>query len=135
MVGLSHVVARIKHAHRLVKSILRERYKERTRSPKWKKARDAFLAKNSKCFAGGKTKHLQVHHIKPFARFPALQLEPSNFVTCCMAFGCECHLLLAHGDSFLFFNEFIETDGAIVLANPKLRAEYEAKAKKNRKRI
>ena len=134
MNGLQHVVKRVKHAARLASSVAREQYKRKTRSPKWERYEKEFIAKNPTCAACGGKKHLQAHHKKPYHVYPALELEFTNLIALCMGFECEAHLLLGHGDNWQCWNEGVESDAAIVLANPSLRDEYVAKAKLNRKR-
>lgn len=52
---------------------------------------------------------LEVHHIKPFHLYPALELEPSNLITVCR----HCHLYFAHLGSFKSFNIDIKKDALL----------------------
>jgi hypothetical protein len=73
------------------------------RSSKWSSLEKKFLQKHSKCEICSSTNHLQVHHIKPFHLYPELELDENNLITLCMG-EKECHLLIAHGDSFRCYN-------------------------------
>lgn len=61
-------------------------------SPAVRSAMRAELAAHPWCAWCGTKAGLQVHHICPVSRNPALAAEPSNLVTLCY----ECHWVLAH---------------------------------------
>lgn len=56
---------------------------EGDRSSKWPKVRDQFVALHPKCEACGSVLSLNVHHVKPFATNPDLELDPRNLITLC----------------------------------------------------
>lgn len=122
----------IKHVLRVVQAHLRERKKSRERSPQWDNVRDAFIKKQPLCLACGDTKHLQVHHVKPFHLHPELELDEHNLIVLCMG-AHECHLLLGHGDSFQSHNPHVrEHAKRFRVAYAKGRAEIVAEAKRVR---
>lgn len=66
---------------------------------------------NPSCAACGSTSGIQGHHIKPFNKFPELAASPNNFVSMCET-GIECHLHVAHGGNFKFYNPDVLNDAA-----------------------
>jgi hypothetical protein len=76
------------------------------RSPKWEKVRKEFLKTKPRCEACSSHNHLEVHHIKPFHRFPELELEPKNLMTLCRS----CHLVLGHLRDFDIYNRNVRLD-------------------------
>lgn len=66
------------------------------RSPKWPAVRRAHLAREPRCRACGTDQRLQVHHVRPFHLFPALELDPANLVTLCVSPSHNCHLIWGH---------------------------------------
>lgn len=122
-----------KHLYRVLSSKFRERKKSKKRSSHWDETRDAFLKSHPSCAACGGTKHLQVHHIRPFHLYPQLELEGSNLLTLCMG-KFECHLRLGHGDDFQCYNPNVDRHVLLVLASPVSRPEIERIARAVRKR-
>lgn len=119
---------------RLAHSIIREKLKLLTRSPKWAGVRDAYLKLHSQCMACGGKKHLQVHHIRPFHLDAKLELDPSNLVTLCMS-RSECHLDIGHGGDFKAYNpDVLEHAGEFHDADARLRLKIEAAARALRRR-
>ncbi|MBR2553398.1 MAG: HNH endonuclease [Aeriscardovia sp.] len=69
-----------------------ETAKKRNNYP-YRKFRDAILIRDGfRCKRCGGRECLEVHHIKPFALYPDLRLDPTNAITLCH----ECHTRL-HG--------------------------------------
>jgi hypothetical protein len=90
---------------KLVKSIVRERKKSKSRSPGWNDLRDQHIKNNPVCAACGTAKMLHVHHIMPFNENPLLELDPDNLITLC---GInDCHINLGHGGSYRFYFPYI----------------------------
>jgi 5-methylcytosine-specific restriction endonuclease McrA len=56
---------------------------EGDRSSKWPKVRDQFVAVHPQCEACGSVSDLNVHHVKPFASHPELELDTNNLITLC----------------------------------------------------
>jgi len=126
MIGvLRHFVRRKLSEHR-------ERKKDATRSPEWRRVKNEHLKTHPFCAGCGGQKHLQVHHILPFHLHPELELNPSNLVTACMS-ARECHLLVSHGDDFKKWNPNVVEDLAELLAAPGRREMIVARAKANRR--
>ena len=80
------------------------------RSPRWPAVRDAYLKEHPACAVSGRTDHLNVHHIKPFHLFPALELDPSNFITLYEGPGVNYHLLFGHLGDFHSYNSNVVSD-------------------------
>ncbi len=126
------MLKRIKHAIKYGKSVIREKIKEKTRSPEWRKVRDSFLENNDSCAACGSKKDLQVHHIKPFHLQPELELDEANLITLCMD-QFDCHLNIGHGDNFKAYNPNVVSDSRDFLdASKKKREKILLEAKENR---
>ena len=79
------------------------------RSKDWSKVRKAFLLSNDICAACKSPKNLEVHHIKPFAEYPALELDLKNLITLCE----RCHFTLGHLSNYRLFNPYIYTDSLL----------------------
>jgi hypothetical protein len=86
-------------------SFLKLRYAKR--SPGWSAIRKKHLLENGFCAACGKTKNLEVHHIKPVHLFPDLELELSNLVTLC---ADPCHIVFGHFMDFKKWNKTVLYD-------------------------
>jgi len=74
-----------------------------SRSPHWPEFSREVIAQDGACQFCGGVKLLQVHHIKPFHLFPALELDRRNVITLCMAPGNECHFVQGHKRNWLKF--------------------------------
>jgi len=94
-----------------IKSFFREKSKDKTRSPHWKKKREEFLKTHSSCAACGSKTLLQVHHKKPFHLDASLELDDDNLITLCAGLS-ECHLMIGHGDCWTTYNPDVELDAA-----------------------
>lgn len=98
------------------------------RSHEWAKVRESYLREHPQCEVCGISKDLQVHHVKPFSLFPALELDKSNLVTLCTSkyWGINCHLIAGHGGNFQWYNRWILTDIGVlrVYANPQYIKEF-----------
>jgi hypothetical protein len=101
------------------------------RSPKWPHVEKLHLKLEPACACCGSTKHLQVHHKKPFHLFPELELDLNNLITLCED-EKECHLKVGHGGNFKDYNPNVATDAAKVLANQTLFESVAKDAEKNR---
>lgn len=93
------------------------------RSPEWTKVRKDFVKAHPVCEICGTAKDIQVHHVKPFHLYPALELEPSNLVTVCISkyWGFNCHFSCAHGGNFRWENPWVKEDIEILhrIASPE----------------
>lgn len=65
---------------------------EGDRSSQWQAVRDAFVRKYPACEACGSKRELNVHHVRPFALWPELELVESNLITLCR----EHHFRIGH---------------------------------------
>lgn len=61
-------------------------------SYKYRMWRKAIIERDMRCTKCGSTKHLEAHHIKPFASYPDLRFDLGNGITLCRS----CHRKL-HG--------------------------------------
>ena len=77
-----------------------------SRSPKWPKVREDWLAGNGhdECAVCKSKKDLQVHHLVPFHDKPELELDITNLVTLCGPKGRDCHLYWGHLGDFKCYN-------------------------------
>jgi len=103
------VLKKLSHAIKVKGSELREVIKSKKRSPHWDEVRDNFIEENPRCAACGSIKKLQVHHIVPFSHEPEKELDPTNLIVLCMDTN-ECHLVIGHGGSFMFYNPEVVDD-------------------------
>ncbi len=74
------------------------------RSDKWSEVEKRHLKEEPVCQWCGGAEKLNVHHIKPFHLFPALELDDGNLITLCEVAGCEDHLEKGHLGNFKKFN-------------------------------
>jgi 5-methylcytosine-specific restriction protein A len=93
-------------------------YKKATgRSPCWRAARRAHLAREPFCRACGGRERLQVHHVWPVS-WPhgrEVECEPLNLITLCEARGRNCHLWVGHSGDFRARNPDARQDAARML--------------------
>ena len=83
-----------------------------SRDPRWQSVREAHLRLNPTCAACGGTEKLSVHHIRPFALNPSLEIEPSNLITLC-DYGC--HFTIGHLGDWKRENPSVVEDAAAAL--------------------
>lgn len=76
------------------------------RSKDWSKLRKSYLFAFGICAACKSTKNIEVHHIKPFAEYPALELDIKNLIALCE----RCHFTLGHLSNYRIFNPHIYND-------------------------
>lgn len=81
-----------------------------TRSPKWPATRKEHLEKFPNCAACGRTKKIEVHHIKPVHAYPELELDPSNLVSLC---DDPCHLTFGHFFDYRSWNITVKQDAEV----------------------
>ncbi len=77
------------------------------RSWSWTKVRNEHLKNNPSCAACGRNKKLEVHHIKPYHKYPELELDPTNLITLC---DDPCHLVFGHLMNYKSWNEDVVSD-------------------------
>lgn len=82
------------------------------RDPRWTLVRDAHLRHFPTCAACGRTENLEVHHIRPFALNPELEIEPDNLITLC---NDGCHLKIGHLGDWKRENPNVVEDAANAL--------------------
>lgn len=89
---------------------------ETSRSSKWPKVHDDFLAKHPACAVCGHTgQGLEVHHILSFRGHPELELDEDNLITLCGEHPkarCKAHYWLGHGGNFKGWNPDVKKDAA-----------------------
>ena len=90
------------------------------RSSQWPKVRAVHLTKEPTCQACGSDKKLEVHHIKPYHRFPAEELNPNNLLTLCEGDVVNCHLMFGLRN-FESWNSAVREDAAAWLTKIKNR--------------
>lgn len=77
------------------------------RSPQWPKVRKEHLKNNPACAACGRSKKIEVHHIKPVHKYPELELDPSNLISLC---DDPCHLIFGHLFDYKSWNIKVKED-------------------------
>lgn len=98
---------------RLLEWIFR-RPDEYGRSGAWPRVRAEHLRREPACIACGRDRDLEVHHIRPYAKFPELELSPENLCTLCSE---PCHLVFGHLLNFRTrYNVRVREDAARYLA-------------------
>lgn len=116
---------------------------ELKRSPHWSTVEKAWLAKHPRCAACGGSRHVQVHHIRPFheapeleladgtGRFCRLEVRPGvfacNLISLCMG-PHEDHLRIGHGGHFHRDNPNVVEDARQLLLAPSKRQAIEIRA-------
>lgn len=78
------------------------------RSSGWYNVRNEYVRLHPYCAVCGSVKKLQVHHIVPFSKNPALELDPNNLITLCESH--HCHLIFGHLGSFKSYNVDVRKD-------------------------
>lgn len=71
------------------------------RSGAWARVRAEHLRREPACIACGRDKDLEVHHIRPYAKFPELELDDGKDGTgtdgnLCTLCADPCHLVFGH---------------------------------------
>ena len=77
------------------------------RSWTWTKVRSEHLKNNPTCAACGRDKKLEVHHIKPYHKYPELELDLNNLITLC---DDPCHFVFGHLMNYKSWNENVVSD-------------------------
>lgn len=90
------------------------------RSSQWPVIEKQYLEKHPTCAGCGTTKHLQVHHKKPFHLFPQFELDINNLISLCED-SWLCHLHLGHSGDWRAYNPNVEEDTAKQLSRIKSR--------------
>lgn len=80
------------------------------RSSQWPKVRAEHLKRFPTCAACGTRENLNVHHIDPVHRNPALELDSRNLVTLCESPARNCHLCFGHLLNWKSWNVMVRVD-------------------------
>ena len=84
------------------------------RSGKWPAFLKAFLAEHPTCEGCGR-KAATGHHVKPFSRFPMMELSESNIAAVCVS----CHFVIGHAGEWSLWVRTVRED----LANHLVRVK------------
>lgn len=77
------------------------------RDPRWAQfRREIIFQRGYKCEATGKTENIELHHCKPFHKYPELELDPDNVIL--LERGV--HFDIAHLCSWRSWNKDIKED-------------------------
>jgi len=79
----------------------------------WRVARNIYIRDHNVCAMCGSVKKLEVHHVKPYSKFPALRYDQGNLITLCR----ECHFRFGHGRNFHKSNSEIRALAAYTADN------------------
>lgn len=77
------------------------------RSSSWSKVRLEHLKNYPNCAACGRNKKLEIHHIKPYSKYPELELDPDNLITLC---DDPCHFVFGHLMNYKSWNPSVIED-------------------------
>jgi hypothetical protein len=80
------------------------------RSREWKKLRSEHIAKNPRCAVCGNTCNVVPHHIVPFHKDPAKELDPDNLISLCEGDTFNCHLFFGHFRNWCGYNPDVAED-------------------------
>lgn len=80
------------------------------RSGSWPSVRKEFLKVNPFCEICGTMNDISVHHIKPFHKEPALELNGENLISLCTPH----HYLFGHLRSWFSWNETVKEDARVL---------------------
>ena len=78
----------------------------KVRSPDWNKTRKTHLKNNPTCAITGSDRDCEVHHRKPFYKYPELENDPNNLIT----LRRDAHLLFGHLGKWTAINKDIDED-------------------------
>lgn len=94
------------------------------RSREWPKVRSIHLKNNPFCAVCGGVKSLEVHHVKPYHLFPAMELNPGNLISLCESGkrGVTCHLFFGHLGNYSNTNLTVREDA--IYWNKKLKMVF-----------
>lgn len=87
------------------------------RSPHWPACRAAHLHVEPECQCCGTAAKVEVHHVRPYHLFPAIELDDSNLITLCD----RCHLFVGHLGLWRSWNALVRTDASRWRAKIKSR--------------
>lgn len=94
----------------------RRKLDEYGRSGSWARVRREHLEREPACAACGRTKDLEVHHIRPYHDYPELELSPENLISLCSS---PCHLVHGHFMNWSCSNPMCRADCARYRAGRK----------------
>lgn len=77
------------------------------RSGAWARVRREHLEREPACIACGRTKDLEVHHVRGYRDHPELELDPRNLATMC---ADPCHFVFGHLMSWQRINPHVRED-------------------------
>ena len=83
------------------------------RPAEWTKVRNEYVAEGHDfCEICGSKKDIEVHHVKPWAKWPDLRYEKSNLITLCRSkyWGFDCHWAVGHGGNTRWENPWVRDD-------------------------
>lgn len=78
------------------------------RSPQWERVRKTWITVHPFCAVCGTSENCEVHHKQPFHLHPALELDPTNFITLCRPH----HYLFGHFMNWSSFNATVVDDSS-----------------------
>ncbi len=90
------------------------------RSPHWPHVRAVWLHSHPTCAACGGTESVEVHHKRPYHLYPALELDPTNFITLCEHQGINCHFVFGHAGNWHGYVPTVSDDAGKHLADVQL---------------
>lgn len=102
-------------------SIYREHiYKTLVRSSKWGSVRREHIKRQPFCQVCGRTKMLEVHHIRDYSENPELELDPENLITLCGG-STKCHFMFGHLGYWKSINPDVVKDSEVFFEKIKNR--------------
>lgn len=86
---------------------IRRQFQEYGRSRDWPRVRGEHLQREPLCVACGRSRDLEVHHIKPYHLHPELELDAENLITLC---ADPCHFVFGHLLNYRRANPMVRED-------------------------
>lgn len=90
---------------------------KKRRSRFWRSVRKKHIKANPTCAACGTRKRLEVHHMKPFALYPELELDRTNLQTLCQ----RDHFAVGHLYDYRAYNYWSLEDARQIKNNVNTR--------------
>ena len=89
------------------------------RSGSWPRVRRDYLVRHPTCAVCGGKKAIEVHHVVPFHKDKAQELNPGNLIALCN--HLRCHILIGHLGNYKSWNEHVREMAASIFLKITMR--------------